>query len=272
MSKPLTQTTGRRKRAVARVRVRPGTGVITVNRREVADYFPSETHRMVLTEPLRVDQHGRDLRHRRHPRRRRPLGPGRRPAPRHLPGPGRPRPRAAGRAQEGRLPHPRRPREGEQEVRPQEGAQGSAVLEALIAAAVAAVRHRRRPRPGHELDRPAGARPRAGRGGTVLGAGSRVRHRSRHPRVGAPPRGGAGRRAGRRRRRRSRRSAWCRPRWWRWCAPTAGVPGAVISASHNRYADNGIKFFAPGGLKLTDAVEERPGGRAGPPDRPGRRA
>ncbi len=54
MSKPLIQTTGRRKRAVARVRFRPGTGIITVNRREVADYFPSETHRMVLTEPLRL--------------------------------------------------------------------------------------------------------------------------------------------------------------------------------------------------------------------------
>ena len=54
MSKPLIQTTGRRKRAVARVRLRPGTGIITVNRREVANYFPSETHRMVLTEPLRV--------------------------------------------------------------------------------------------------------------------------------------------------------------------------------------------------------------------------
>ena len=54
MSKPLTQTTGRRKRAVARVRVRPGTGMITVNKREVADYFPSETHRMILTEPLRL--------------------------------------------------------------------------------------------------------------------------------------------------------------------------------------------------------------------------
>jgi small subunit ribosomal protein S9 len=54
MSKPLTQTTGRRKRAVARVRVRAGSGKITINRREVADYFPSETHRMVLTEPLRL--------------------------------------------------------------------------------------------------------------------------------------------------------------------------------------------------------------------------
>jgi small subunit ribosomal protein S9 len=54
MSKPLIQSTGRRKRAVARVRVRPGTGKIIVNRREVAEYFPSETHRMVLTEPLRL--------------------------------------------------------------------------------------------------------------------------------------------------------------------------------------------------------------------------
>jgi small subunit ribosomal protein S9 len=54
MSKPLIQTTGRRKRAVARVRVREGSGKITVNRREVTEYFPSETHRMVLTEPLRL--------------------------------------------------------------------------------------------------------------------------------------------------------------------------------------------------------------------------
>jgi small subunit ribosomal protein S9 len=54
MPKPLIQTTGRRKRAVARVRVRPGTGQIVVNQRRVDDYFPSETHRMILTEPLRI--------------------------------------------------------------------------------------------------------------------------------------------------------------------------------------------------------------------------
>jgi small subunit ribosomal protein S9 len=53
-TKPLTQTTGRRKRAIARVRLRPGTGTITVNKRAVEDYFPSETHRMILSEPLRV--------------------------------------------------------------------------------------------------------------------------------------------------------------------------------------------------------------------------
>jgi len=36
-----------------------------------------------------------------------------------------------------------------------------------------------------------------------------------------------------------------------------GLPGAVISASHNPFADNGIKLFAAGGRKLPDDVEER---------------
>ncbi len=52
----LAQSTGRRQRAVARVRIRPGDGVITVNGRTVEDYFPSDTHRMVLTEPLRITE------------------------------------------------------------------------------------------------------------------------------------------------------------------------------------------------------------------------
>ncbi len=56
MPKPLVQTTGRRKRAIARVRFRPGSGAIKVNGREVDDFFPSETHRMILTEPLRVTE------------------------------------------------------------------------------------------------------------------------------------------------------------------------------------------------------------------------
>ena len=54
MPKPLTQSTGRRKAAIARVRLRPGEGSIVVNGRAVEDYFPSATHRMLLTEPLRV--------------------------------------------------------------------------------------------------------------------------------------------------------------------------------------------------------------------------
>jgi len=52
--KPLSQTTGRRKEAVARVRLRPGTGTITINKRPIADYFPSETQAMIATEALRV--------------------------------------------------------------------------------------------------------------------------------------------------------------------------------------------------------------------------
>ena len=56
MSKPLIQTTGRRKESIARVRLRPGTGVITINKRALEDYFPNDTHRMVLTEPLRLTE------------------------------------------------------------------------------------------------------------------------------------------------------------------------------------------------------------------------
>jgi small subunit ribosomal protein S9 len=54
MAKPLVQSTGRRKRAVARVRLRTGEGAITINKRPFADYFPSETHRTLATEPLRI--------------------------------------------------------------------------------------------------------------------------------------------------------------------------------------------------------------------------
>jgi small subunit ribosomal protein S9 len=54
MPKPLVQSTGRRKEAVARVRLRPGTGQIVVNRRPFEQYFPTATQRMVVSEPLRV--------------------------------------------------------------------------------------------------------------------------------------------------------------------------------------------------------------------------
>ena len=40
-------------------------------------------------------------------------------------------------------------------------------------------------------------------------------------------------------------------------AQRLGAMGAVISASHNEYSDNGIKLFAPGGTKLPDEVEAR---------------
>jgi small subunit ribosomal protein S9 len=52
--KPLSQSTGRRKAAIARVRLRPGTGKVTINKRTIEEYFPSATHRMIITEPLRL--------------------------------------------------------------------------------------------------------------------------------------------------------------------------------------------------------------------------
>lgn len=46
--------TGRRKEAVARVYLRPGSGNITVNRRSLDVYFPRETLKMILRQPLEV--------------------------------------------------------------------------------------------------------------------------------------------------------------------------------------------------------------------------
>ncbi|MBA2325993.1 MAG: 30S ribosomal protein S9 [Actinobacteria bacterium] len=56
MPKPLIQKTGRRKEAVARVRLRPGSGVIKVNGRTFESYFPILTHRVVAIEALRLTQ------------------------------------------------------------------------------------------------------------------------------------------------------------------------------------------------------------------------
>jgi len=44
--------TGKRKSAIARTWITPGTGVITVNDRPIEEYFKLETARKVLTEPL----------------------------------------------------------------------------------------------------------------------------------------------------------------------------------------------------------------------------
>ena len=46
--------TGRRKTAVARVRIATGSGKITVNRRTFENYFPLETLRAVVIQPLTV--------------------------------------------------------------------------------------------------------------------------------------------------------------------------------------------------------------------------
>ena len=51
----MTQTiTGRRKEAVARVRLVPGEGNFSLNGRALEDYFPTRANRMVVSEPLRL--------------------------------------------------------------------------------------------------------------------------------------------------------------------------------------------------------------------------
>lgn len=44
--------TGRRKKSIARVRLLPGTGKITVNKRDIEDYFGYETLKMIVRAPL----------------------------------------------------------------------------------------------------------------------------------------------------------------------------------------------------------------------------
>ncbi len=48
--------TGRRKTAVARVILQPGSGAIRVNERTLEDYFPRETSRMRILEPFELTQ------------------------------------------------------------------------------------------------------------------------------------------------------------------------------------------------------------------------
>jgi small subunit ribosomal protein S9 len=47
-------TTGRRKEAVVRVRIAPGTGRFELNGRTLEEYFPSRTQRVLATAPLRA--------------------------------------------------------------------------------------------------------------------------------------------------------------------------------------------------------------------------
>lgn len=48
------QTVGRRKTSTARIILRPGSGEWKVNGRALAEYFPRETHRIRIEEPLRA--------------------------------------------------------------------------------------------------------------------------------------------------------------------------------------------------------------------------
>lgn len=48
--------TGRRKEAVARVRIVPGTGTWRINGRDLEAYFPNKVHQQMVNEPLRVTE------------------------------------------------------------------------------------------------------------------------------------------------------------------------------------------------------------------------
>jgi small subunit ribosomal protein S9 len=54
--KNIIWSTGRRKTAIARVRMLPGSGTITVNQRALEDYFPRPTSRMRILEPFEATE------------------------------------------------------------------------------------------------------------------------------------------------------------------------------------------------------------------------
>ena len=53
-SKPYFYGTGRRKKSVARVRIVPGTGVITINKKDIDEYFGLDTMKLIVNQPFAV--------------------------------------------------------------------------------------------------------------------------------------------------------------------------------------------------------------------------
>ncbi|MEG0895872.1 MAG: 30S ribosomal protein S9, partial [Oscillospiraceae bacterium] len=53
-SRPFFYGTGRRKSSVARVRVYAGTGKVTINGRDIDDYFGLETLKLIVNQPLEL--------------------------------------------------------------------------------------------------------------------------------------------------------------------------------------------------------------------------
>lgn len=54
--KPYFYGTGRRKSSVARVRVYQGTGKVTINERDIDDYFGLETLKLIVRQPLTITE------------------------------------------------------------------------------------------------------------------------------------------------------------------------------------------------------------------------
>jgi small subunit ribosomal protein S9 len=55
------QTVGRRKEAIVRVRIVPGTGKFTLNGRTLESYFPSKVHQQLVREPLVMTEKAESL-------------------------------------------------------------------------------------------------------------------------------------------------------------------------------------------------------------------
>ena len=53
-AKPYFYGTGRRKKSVARVRLYPGTGAVTINGRDISDYFGLDTMKLIVNQPFAV--------------------------------------------------------------------------------------------------------------------------------------------------------------------------------------------------------------------------
>ena len=258
MSKPLIQTTGRRKEAIARVRLRPGTGKIVINGREIESYFHIATHRTVRDRGAADHPDRRRVRRRRHDLRRRHRRPVRRP--RRSASPGR-----WSRSTPKRDPRSRRPgcspatlarRSGASTASRRRARRRSTPSGSSGAAHGAALRHRRDPRRrGHRAHGRVWcarwARPRSTRSATDVpflvardtresGPELEAALVDGHDRAPVPT---------------SRASGCSRPRAWPPPARDTGAAGAMISASHNPFSDNGVKLFEPGGRKLRDGTE-----------------
>ncbi len=52
----ITNTIGRRKTSVARVYLKPGSGLCQINKRDIIEYFPSEILRIIVNQPFETTQ------------------------------------------------------------------------------------------------------------------------------------------------------------------------------------------------------------------------
>ena len=55
-AKPYFYGTGRRKKSIARVRLYPGTGVVTINGKNIDEYFGLETLKLIVNQPLEATE------------------------------------------------------------------------------------------------------------------------------------------------------------------------------------------------------------------------